>query len=111
MPIPSGELHSMVYGCRPYVYAQLFMRVLESYLGDTEKDRVLRDFMDRGAYNLYIEGEIGITELDAWPGVQPGARIVMSVVLEQRRIDQLYLCPGCQMCNTCKEANDGWINW
>jgi hypothetical protein len=90
---------------------QLFMGVLNSYFGDEEKDRVLRHFMDRRAYDLYIEGETGTTQINEWPRVRPGTRIVMSVVVEQACLYQHYRCPRCKCQNKYKEANDGWIDW
>jgi hypothetical protein len=90
------------------------MGVLECYFGETKRDGVLRDFIARGAYDLYIEGEIGTTQLVGWSGVQPGTRIVMSAVFEQSRNAEEYRCPRPQCKawnNDWKEANDGWIDW
>jgi hypothetical protein len=91
---------------------QLFVGILKCYFGDDEKDRVLRDFMDRGTYDLCIEGETGTTRIDEWPRVRSGARIVMSVVIAQAyHLDQHYCCPRCMMLNKYSEVNDGWIDW
>ena len=89
------------------------MTVLGSYFGETDRDGVLRDFVVRGAYDLYIEAETGATQLVRWSGVRPGTRIVMSAVFEQSRYDEQYRCPRpqCKAWNKCKEANDGWIDW
>jgi len=44
------------------------MAVLECYFGETNRDEILRDFIVRGAYDLYIEAETGTTELVRWSG-------------------------------------------
>jgi hypothetical protein len=90
---------------------QLFVGVLKCYFGDDEKDKVLRDFMDRGAYDLHIEGETGTTQIGEWSRIRPGTRVVMSVVVEQAYLYQRYCCPRCMMLNTYSEVNDGWIDW
>jgi len=89
------------------------MGVLESYFGETDRDEVLRDFIGRGAYDLYIEAETSTTRLTGWSGVRSGMRIVMSAVFEQTRDEEEYRCPRprCRAWNECQEANDGWIDW
>ncbi|KAF9072653.1 hypothetical protein BDP27DRAFT_1360961 [Rhodocollybia butyracea] len=94
-----------------------FMRVLASYFEDTNRDEVLRGFINREAYEFYIEDGRGISQLERWGGVQAGARIIMTAVFEQSypSIDETdqYRCPRpqCQAWNDGKEENNGWINW
>ena len=91
------------------------MDVFECYFkfGKEDRDRILHDFIVRGAYDLYIEGETDTTQLIGWSGVRPGTRIVMSAVFEQKRNLEQYRCPRpqCKAWNDCKEAKDGWIEW
>ena len=89
------------------------MAVLGSYLRETDRDEILRDFIIRGAYDLHIEGEPGTTQLVGWSVIRPGTRIVMSAVFEQLLYVEEYRCPRpqCTAWNDCKEANDGWIDW
>ncbi|KAG6842908.1 hypothetical protein H0H87_009379, partial [Tephrocybe sp. NHM501043] len=57
-----------------------FMTVLGShYYKNTEKDRVMRYYLDRGEYDLYVQGQTGPSEIIGWSGVEGGSRIVMSI--------------------------------
>lgn len=89
------------------------MGVLGWSFGHTDRDGVLRDFIARGAYDLYIEAGTGTTQLDRWSRVRAGTKIVMSAVFEQSRSKETYECPrpGCGAWNNFQEANDGWIDW
>ena len=89
------------------------MGILGCYFGETDRDRILRDFIVRDAYDLYIEGETGAPQLVRWSGVRPGTRIVMSAIFEQSRSVEAYRCPRpqCKAWNNYQEANDGWIDW
>ena len=70
------------------------MGILQWTLGRTDKDEVLRSFIARGAYDLYIEAERGsIIHLDGRSGLQAGTRIIMSAVFEQSRRKEEYMCP------------------
>ena len=90
------------------------MGILEWTLGRTDKDEVLRSFIARGAYDLYIEAERGIIQLDEWSGLRAGTRIIMSAIFEQPRSEEEYMCPRpqCKAWNDCKGADtNGWIDW
>ena len=89
------------------------MTVLLSYPRDAHRDKVLRHFVARGAYNLYTETGTSTTVLNRWYGVGEGSRIIMSAVFEQERRGEEYMCPRpqCHAWNIYKEANDGWIDW
>ena len=89
------------------------MGILEWTLGHTDKDEVLRSFIARGAYDLYIEAERGTIQLDGWSGVRAGTRIVMSAIFEQSRSEEEYRCPRpqCMAWNDCKVVDNGWIDW
>jgi len=64
------------------------MGVLGWYFKDTDEDRVLRDFIARGAFDLYIEAESGTgpTQLDRWSGFRTGTRFIMIAAFEQSRV-------------------------
>jgi len=89
------------------------MGVLECYFGQTDRDGILRDFIIRGAYDLYIEGDTGATQLVGWSEVQPGTRIVTSAIFNQPRFVEEYKCPQpqCKAWNDRKGESDGWIDW
>ncbi|KAG6842983.1 hypothetical protein H0H87_008800, partial [Tephrocybe sp. NHM501043] len=70
-----------------------FMTVLGSYYKNTEKDRVMRYYIDRGEYDLYVQGQTGPSEVIGWSGVEGGSRIVMSIRSEGFRREKKYECP------------------
>ncbi|KAF9072655.1 hypothetical protein BDP27DRAFT_1418003 [Rhodocollybia butyracea] len=57
-----------------------FMRVLASYFEDTNRDEVLRGFINQEAYELYIKDGTDVTQLERWGEVQAGTRIIMTAV-------------------------------
>jgi hypothetical protein len=91
------------------------MGVLKCYfLKDASRDRVMHDFIARGAYTLHLQTGTGTTELDGWYGVQAGMKIIISAVFEQVIFsDKHYRCPRpqCRAWTECKKVNDGWIEW
>ncbi|KAF9072650.1 hypothetical protein BDP27DRAFT_1360959 [Rhodocollybia butyracea] len=107
------EFNILVEQCQSH---EQFMSVLASYFKNTNRDEVLRGFINRGAYVLYVQDGTDVTQLERWGGVQAGARIIMTAVFEQpyqwAQTDQ-YRCPRpqCQTWNDSKEENNGWINW
>src|SRR6266567_6942864 len=68
------------------------MGILGWYFKDTDEDRVLRDFIARGAFDLYIEAESGTgpTQLDRWSGFRMGTRFIMIAAFEQSRVGEEY---------------------
>jgi len=116
MSVAQGQLRSSNVNCSWNLGSRIpqqFMGVLEYYFGETNRDEVLRDFIARGAYDLYIEVEPGTTQLVGWSRIRPGTRIVMSAVFEQLLYIDEYRCPRpqCKAWNVSKETNKGWIDW
>jgi len=93
---------------RPYQIYQQFDKAL-SILFEPEapQDRVLRKYMDIGAYDLSIDDgkeQLQLTTQQAWSSiVQCGTTIVMSVVMAQRAYQKEYKCPCCDCWNKLKE--------
>jgi len=91
---------------------QQMMGILEWCFKYDNRDRVLRNFIARGAYDLYIETNSGTSHLDESSRVRAGMRIIMSAIFEQSRESGQYKCPRpqCGKWNDCQEASDGWVN-
>ena len=74
---------------------------------ETPQGRLLRRYMDIGAYDLAIDdGRQGlqITNDVEWSRVQPGTTIVMSIILSKPRLRQRkYQCPSCKIWNEVDE--------
>jgi hypothetical protein len=82
------------------------MGVLAQCFGDSERDKVMRHFMERGAYDLYVEDQTSTTQLHVWPRFRPGTKIVMSVVFEEGLVGESS-CPRCKAWNNRTQAMVG----
>jgi hypothetical protein len=90
------------------------------FMGDTPKNRVLREYMAKGtgAYDLCIDDGRMVKRLtdqqEEWARVQPGTKIVMRIVVQQETygFDKKHQCPrpGCRAWTT-GTANSSSIDW
>ncbi|KAG6807095.1 hypothetical protein H0H92_008808, partial [Tricholoma furcatifolium] len=87
------------------------MAVLESYYKDKEKDKVMRHYIQRGEYDIYIQDEIGSSQVVDWSNIPLGARMIVSIKMKQNNHFG-YECPRCT-CITYDDDIDvinGWID-
>ena len=76
---------------------------------DSIQARVQRRFLETGEYDLCIDHGTEVTRLtsDRWPSIEVGTKIVMSMVVKQRRdMQEAYQCHLCKTWNNGSSTDD-----
>jgi len=83
---------------------------------DTPQDRILRKYMDIGAYVLAIDDGrqvLRVTDQEGWSNiVERDTTIVMSIIMTQQAHRKKYQCPFCDVWNRIKENHEqSSVDW
>ena len=96
---------------------QLTMMLGVVFHSNSIQARVQRQYLETGQYSLSIDQNTEVTQLtsDDWPSIEPGTKIVMSIVVKQQRErTESYQCYLCKTWNSVSSANQGrtyLIDW
>ena len=75
---------------------------------ESDRARIQGQYLEAGQYNLSIDRSTEVTQLtnDYWPTIEPGTKIVMSIVAKQRQATtKAYQCYVCKTWNAISSAD------
>ena len=83
---------------------------------ESNRAQIQRRYLEAGQYNLSIDRSTEVTQLtnDYWPTIDPGTKIVMSVVVKQlQERTEAYQCYVCETWNlsSANKTRTFLIDW